>query len=202
MEGDVVLHQPTHRLGRHVDRGIVGNGRFDVARVAVEPVFPGIAEISVVLNPSAGRTDPHQRSRDGRERNVSAYRINFHVPITNAGQGDRSRHRFHVHVAARHVFYIDRRVRAFRLHVAVQALCAQGAGGRLQIHAGIRRHQHFVIDARIFRIRSRQQMRLHIHPVPALVLIDFNFVGVSGGGHGYEIAGGGLYRHAAELVDD
>src|SRR4029077_20198143 len=73
LEPKITLDLPAHRLCLDVDRGVFGYGGIDVSGVAVEPVFAGVAEITVILNLSARRTHAHQRPGHGSKSHVPAH---------------------------------------------------------------------------------------------------------------------------------
>src|SRR5437879_3898672 len=54
LQGNVVLNLAAHRLRFHIDRGILWDSGVDVPGVAVEPVFTGVAKITVIHDLSTG----------------------------------------------------------------------------------------------------------------------------------------------------
>src|SRR5215472_18369665 len=199
---DVVLNFAFHGLCFDIDGCVGGNGCVDVAGVAIESVFAGVAEVAVVTDCAAGGTDPHKRATNGNQADVSADRVDFDVAVADVVQCYWAVHRLDMDVAVRNVADLNGCGGAFHFNVAVQLLGAQGAGGRAQRHARVCGNLNLVVNAGIFGSRALEQVRLHIDAITALRLIDFNFVGIGGGADENVVAGRGAHGHSTVLVDD
>src|SRR5581483_163900 len=145
-EGEIVLDLALFRTGAYVERSVRRSRSFDVAGMAAEHVNPGIAEIAVVANLSAGGIDLHQRPVHRGHDYISADGGHFDVTVVDICQRDWTIEGLNMDMRVGDIPQADIRGRSFYRNVALQFLGSQRPGCSVKGDRGLDRNLDVVFD--------------------------------------------------------
>src|SRR3954471_7454286 len=144
--------------------------------MAGEAVITMIAKISDVVDTTAGRDHLYQWTIHSIQGDISAQRVDFHVPVPDVRESDRAIKGLHVNMSPADIPEFHAGTSPLEGHVSTKLLHPQRAGTGVQCDTTVARNKDLVIDASGLSICAGKQVRLKFNPVAREVVINFDFV--------------------------